>query len=113
MRPVGVVANRQSSDPQPDQDQAPFGDTLQDYTGTKFRIVLWNLGGFPVSRMSGKSKVIEEAIRELGADAICLTETNVNWNKVDIHNRLHEPFLGWWQKLSINITHYATLPQRN
>jgi hypothetical protein len=112
MRPLGGVANRRSSNPLPDQDQAPFGDPLQDNTGTKFRIVLWNLGGFPVSRTSGKSKVIEEAIRELGADAICLTETNVNWNKVDIHNRLHERFLGWWQKLSINIAHYATLPPK-
>jgi hypothetical protein len=65
-----------------------------------------------VSRKSGKSKVIKEAIRELGADAICLTETNVNWDKVDIHNRLHEWFMGWWQKVSINIAHYATLPPK-
>jgi hypothetical protein len=56
--------------------------------------------------------VIEESIRALGADVICLTETDVNWTKVTIHNRLHERFLGWWQKLSINIAHYATLPPK-
>ncbi len=112
MIPVGGDAIRRSSVPQPEQDQVPFGDMVQENAGTKFRIVLWNLGGFPVNRLSGKSKVIEEAIRSLGADAICLTETDVNWNKVTIHNRLHERFLGWWQRLSINIAHYATLPSK-
>jgi hypothetical protein len=97
MRPSGGGADRRSSAPLPDQDQAPFGDILQGNTDTKFRIVLWNLGGFPVNRQSGKSKVIEEAIRSLDADVICLTETDVNWNRVNIHNRLHERFLGWWQ----------------
>jgi hypothetical protein len=85
---------------------------VQENAGKKFRIVLWNPGGFPVNRLSGKSKVIEEAIRSLGTDALCLTETDVNWNKVTVHNRLHERFLGWWQRLSINIAHYATLPSK-
>jgi hypothetical protein len=112
MRPLGGDADRRSSVPQPDMDQAPFGDLIQDNTGVKFRIVLWNPGGFPVNRQSGKSKVIEEAIRELDADVICLTETDVNWNKVNVYNRLHERFLGWWQRLSLNIAHYATLPPK-
>jgi hypothetical protein len=112
MRPFGGDANRRSSVPQPEPDQAPFGDIIQDNTGTKFCIVLWNLGGFPVNRKSAKSKVIEESIRLLGADVICLTETDVNWNKVTIHNRLHERFLGWWQKLSINVAHYASIPSK-
>jgi Reverse transcriptase (RNA-dependent DNA polymerase) len=111
MRPLGGGAIR-SNAPQPDQDQVPFGDIIQDNTGKKFRIVLWNSGGFPVSRQSGKSKVIEEAIRSLEADVICLTETNVNWNKVTVHNRLHERFLGWWQKSSLNIAHYALSPAK-
>jgi Endonuclease/Exonuclease/phosphatase family len=112
MKPSGGGADRRSSVPQPDTDQAPFGDPIQENTGKKFFIVLWNLGGFPVDRHSGKSKVIEEAIRALGADVICLTETDVNWNKVTIHNRLHERFLGWWQRLSLNIAHYAALPPK-
>jgi endonuclease/exonuclease/phosphatase family metal-dependent hydrolase len=112
MRPLGRDAIRRSGVLQPDQDQVPFGDIVQENAGNKFRIVLWNLGGFPVNRHSGKSKVIEEAIRSLDADVICLTETDVNWNRVNIHNRLHERFLGWWQRLSLNIAHYALLPPK-
>jgi hypothetical protein len=111
MRPLGGGAPR-SRAPQPDQDLEPFGDVLQENADTKFRIVLWNPGGFPVNRESGKSKVIEEATRALHADVLCFTETDVNWNRVTIYHRLHERFLGWWQKMSLNIAHYAALPSK-
>jgi hypothetical protein len=29
-----------------------------------------------------------------------------------IHNHLHERFLGWWQRLSLNIAHYASIPSK-
>jgi hypothetical protein len=112
MNPLGGGAPR-SDAPHPDQDQTPFGDNMDEHTGTKFRIVLWNPVGFPLNRESGKSKVIEEAIRTLNADVICLAETNVNWNKVTVQNRLHERFLGWWQRVSINIAHYASIPTKH
>jgi hypothetical protein len=61
MKPHGGGGSR-SDAPTPDHDQTPFGDNIDNNTGTKFRIVFWNPGGFPLYRESGKSKVIEEAI---------------------------------------------------
>jgi Reverse transcriptase (RNA-dependent DNA polymerase) len=111
MNPLGGGSSR-SDAPTPDHDQIPFGDIIDNSTENKFRIVFWNPGGFPLNRESGKSKVIEESIRTLNADVIGLAETNVHWDKVTVHNRLHERFLGWWQRVSLNIAHYASIPAK-
>jgi hypothetical protein len=108
MRPVkGGGVTPRSDALIPDTDQMPFGDELRDSTDSLFRVAFVNTGGIPVNKKNGKSIIIEESVRNLGASAVGFQETDVNWNKLPACDRLHERFHGWWRRLSLNIAHYA------
>ena len=63
-----------------------FGDKLVSKNNNTFRILFENADGLPASGNSNctwKYKKLNRTIQQLGIDAICLAETQINWNLVD------------------------------
>ena len=51
-------------------------------------------------------EAIKSYTLRLNAQAIGLTESNVQWNKVPAYARLHERTMGWFEALGINSAYY-------
>jgi len=43
-------------------------------------------------------------------DILALSETNVGWHRLPIHQRLHERTRGWWEALHLSLGYYSSDP---
>ena len=88
-----------------------FGDTLSRKRPPNcFRFMLLNHGGFPVFMKEPKHSQLKQYLLKCNMDVIGLTENNLHWKNISVHERLHTRLFGWWETLQISSAYYDTYP---
>jgi hypothetical protein len=93
----------------------PWGHTMQLRKNVAkkrdfIRIIFWNCGGFPTTRVHPKNQVIREVISNTQADVAALAEINVSWKRLPPHDRLRERMWGWFSNLQIAQSYAVQFP---
>jgi hypothetical protein len=85
-----------------------WGDVLQspkpEHT---LRICLQNVGGLPHTSSQIKNSQVFSFVNSTEVDILALTETNVCWRQLPVHDRLPERTRGWWESLHLLIGYYS------
>jgi hypothetical protein len=71
------------------------------------RICLQNVGGLPHTSSQIKNSQVISFVNAAEVDILALTETNVCWRHLPIHDRLPERTRGWWESLHLSIAYYS------
>ena len=79
-----------------------WGDTMRQKLPNTLRVVVQNISGFPLHNGHIKNRQILSFINSNTVDVCALTETNVCWHLLPVHERLHERTIGWWETLHIS-----------
>jgi len=79
-----------------------WGDTMRQKLPNTLRVVVQNISGFPLHNGHIKNRQILSFINSNTVDVCAMTETNVCWHLLPVHERLHERTIGWWETLHIS-----------
>ena len=86
----------------PSRKTAAWGDTMRQKLPNTLRVVIQTISGFPVHHRHVKNRQIISFINANNVDICAMSEMNVCWHLLPIHERLHERTLGWWETLHIS-----------
>ena len=70
------------------------------------RVVVMNVGRFPLDVQESKNKAVFNFIKEHKVDVISFTECNVHWKGVPTADRLEERTRGWFEALHMSTAYF-------
>ena len=79
-----------------------WGDFMGPKPPNTLRVVVQNISGFPLHGSHVKNRQIMGFINSNTVDICAMSELNVCWHLLPLHERLHERTLGWWETLHIS-----------
>ena len=62
---------------------------------------------------NNKMKEIQTYVSKLKLDVFGISECNIAWKNMPIHNRLAERTRGWWEAMHVNTAYFETYPSRS
>jgi len=88
-----------------------WGDDLSTpKPDSTLRICFQNVGGIPHDNVHIKNSQIISFVNSSETDILALSEINVGWRHLPIHQRMHERTRGWWEALHLSLGYYQSDP---
>jgi hypothetical protein len=88
-----------------DAGNRTWGDNRPVQREEYLRIGFWNCGGLPQKNNDPKNSMIRQWVTMYSFDVVGLSECNVYWPHLPIHQRLPERTLGWFETLHLSLAY--------